>query len=90
VKAGENYYIDCYKFSDYADVGIVCSGENPDVFYVANFQAGRKEHNWQQLSLNITIPSSLNNKELVVYVWNRGRKVSYIDDLRIVKTTKSI
>lgn len=90
VKAGENYFIYCYKFADHADVGIVCSGENPDDFYVANFRAGRKAHNWQKLSLNITIPSRLNNKELVVYIWNRSRKVSYIDDLRIVKTAKSI
>lgn len=90
VTVGEHYYIDCYKSADHADVCIVGSGENPDDFYVTNFQAGRIEHKWQKLSLNITIPLSLNHKELVVYIWNRSRKVSYIDDLKIVKTVKSI
>ena len=42
---------------------------------------------WDQVSLEAEVPAFLSPKDLVkVYIWNPGKQVFYMDDLRILMT----
>ncbi|HOY30950.1 MAG TPA: glycosyltransferase family 39 protein [Bacteroidales bacterium] len=87
VTAGEVIRISVWRYSDYenTNAGICVSAENPDDFYAFNSKPGNNgADGWQQISIEIKPPDTMQGKELSVYVFNPDKKGNvYFDDLEI-------
>lgn len=84
LKAGEKYLI-TVKTNSKSDAGrLVVSSKTPK-FYKAEMPSKGDTSDWKEIDLLFKVPRRMNNKDLRVYVWNRGNEEVYFDDLIIRK-----
>lgn len=86
VKSGRTYEISVLRNSANGKGALVVSAKNTQHFYMHTDLPSDANKEWKTLRLNFTIPPSLNDSTLSVYLWNNGNENVWFDDLRIIET----
>ena len=85
ITAGEEVEISLWQFGPSETLAIVFSSLDGQSFYRLEDDDIVEEaaDGWRKLRLRLTIPSDANFKEAASYLWNRGGKKIWIDDLEV-------
>ena len=85
VSYGERIVITVWQKTGSNYGGIVASGESSADYYNTDFKIIDSTSNgWKKLYNQISVPKSLHNKNLSIYLYNPAESPSYFDDMRIV------
>jgi hypothetical protein len=84
--AGDFYEIEVWRKADNQAGYLVVSADDQNLFYKAQNEFVTTELNgWSLIRIDAEINKDLQNKRLVVYLWNAGKEITYFDDLTIRK-----
>jgi hypothetical protein len=85
VQKEDQYQVSVWRYNNgNSKAGLVISGNNPDKYYVFQSNSSVEEKGWQKLEYTLTVPESLVNEDVKIYLWNMDEKTpAYFDDLMI-------
>lgn len=85
VLAKDSFYVEVWRHAQNAKASLVVSSEQADKYYVSQSASTQKDENgWELLTINVSVPESINKQNLKIYVWNPDTSnVAYFDDLKI-------
>jgi len=91
---GMNYTIEGVGTDEFVEVSVwysgpgqlvlVASHKDPNYFYRKSGSQINNGDEWKELKLMVSVPPSMNKKDLSFYVWNPGKEPVYADDFKIV------
>ena len=85
VENGDVFKIEIWRNSSEKKGKLVATAQNSADFYLDSGQQIEKNANgWEKIKLNVTVPPSMDGKQLKIYAWNPDKnKVVFFDDLKI-------
>ncbi|MFN8208328.1 MAG: hypothetical protein U0T82_13110, partial [Bacteroidales bacterium] len=85
VQKGEEYLVSVWRYNNgNTKAGLVISGNNPDKYYMFQSNVSAEEKGWQKLEYAFSVPESLVNEDVKIYLWNMDENTpAYFDDLKI-------
>ena len=86
VKQGEQYKFSVWRYSGNKNASLVITAKDMNDFSVARKTSDRSENGWDKLVFEMVITKNLDNKELIIYVYNNTEIPAYFDDLEIIYT----
>jgi hypothetical protein len=83
----EVYRVTIYRKSGSA--GIVIQediGEQTKIYKFQKFAIDTSENGWEKLEVQLRTPPNYSENDLLVYIWNPKKTISYFDDLKVEQT----
>ncbi len=86
VKQGEQYKFSVWRYNGNKNASLIIAAKDMNDFYFSRKISNRSENEWDELVFEMVITKNLDNKELIIYVYNDTEIPAYFDDLEIIYT----
>ena len=86
IKSGDHFNVKAWRYGGNPEIVLAAGASDSKEFFYYECQTGKKDRKgWEQIFIEFTVTLTPKDGKIGVFVWNRGDKEGWVDDLIISK-----